>query len=87
MSRKRSSLEDPRGVIAESYVIEGLTDAQARSIFMDWAMMDAGEEPMAMMEVLLARFENSHPDHPMTRLLQEGLSQQAKPQRRGRRRS
>ena len=29
---------DPKGLIRESYAIEGISDAECRSIFMDWAM-------------------------------------------------
>jgi hypothetical protein len=37
---------DPKGLIRESYAIEGISDAECRSIFMDWAMsLPAGKAP------------------------------------------
>ncbi len=86
MSRKRATPEDPRGLIAESYCIEDLDDATARSIFLDWAVSDAGDDPLARIQILYDRYGANEPDHPMSQLLREGL---AKPQmrRRGRRNS
>ena len=37
MAEKKDAL-DPRGLIRESYRIEGITEAECRSIFMDWAL-------------------------------------------------
>ncbi len=86
MSLSNASDEDPRGVIAESYQIEGLTESNARSMFLDWAMMDAPTAPEKAIAALLARFEPEFPDHPMTKLLKSGLkSAGAPPKRTGRR--
>lgn len=87
MSRQRATNEDPRGIIAESYVIDDLTEEGARSIFLDWAMMDAPDDPQAAIATLLERFRQDHPDHPMTKILAEGALQTSSPEKRqGRRR-
>lgn len=72
---------DPKGVIAESYRIDGIGAAECRSIFLDWVlstdMPSAG--PAAAIAVLLDRHGADHPDHPMTDVLCAGL--QGAPQR------
>ena len=37
MSRERDPL-DPKGLIRESYRIEGITEGECRSVFLDWAL-------------------------------------------------
>ncbi len=86
LSRNRATPEDPRGIIAESYVIDDLSEDGARAIFLDWAMMDAPSDAKPVLEALLARFRDDHPDHPMTELLREGVSRmETAGKRRGRR--
>ncbi|MBC7156828.1 MAG: hypothetical protein H5U20_04860 [Rhodobacteraceae bacterium] len=77
---------DPRGLIFESYRIEGIGAAECRSILVDWALgLPEGVAPRAAMRVLLAEY--GVPGHPMTALLSEGLSAAAPPPgRRGGRR-
>lgn len=85
MSLANASPEDPRGVIAESYAIDGLSEDNARSIFLDWAMMDAKDDPKIAIQSLLDRFGTQYPDHPMTQLLQSGLQPASSaPKRKGR---
>jgi hypothetical protein len=74
---------DPKGLIRESYRIEGITAAECRSIFLDWALgvpLDADQS--AAIENLLNRYRDDNPDHPMTAVLLDGL---LKPGRTGRR--
>lgn len=71
---------DPKGLIAEAYKIEGITDAECRSIFLDWALSVEGDMRAAL-ESLLS--EAPAPDHPMTQVLREGQAETAKPKRRG----
>jgi hypothetical protein len=76
---------DPRGLIQEAYRMR-VGPADCRTIFFDWALglpEGAGTEAIA---TLLAHYEPSHPDHPMTAVLREGLERPARPRRRGRRR-
>lgn len=76
--------QDPRGLIYESYRIEGITAGQCRSIFLDWALgMEAGRDSRTDIQALLDRYGAGQPDHPMTAVLREGLQAAARPRRRG----
>ncbi|MEM0934958.1 MAG: hypothetical protein AAGJ91_03510 [Pseudomonadota bacterium] len=75
---------DPKGLIRESYRIEGITLAECRSIFMDWALSLPSETPPATaIEDLLGRYGAGAPDHPMTQVLRAGRAAPGKPARRG----
>lgn len=81
---KGSSEHDPRGLIYESYRIDGITGAQCRSIFFDWALgMDAARDSHADIQALLELYGKDQPDHPMTAVLRDGLQGAEKPRRRG----
>lgn len=73
---------DTRGLIREAYRIEGITEGECRSIFLDWALAVEGDVAPAI-DILLTRHGEGDPDHPMTRVLRESLAPQAKPRRRG----
>lgn len=78
---------DPRGLILEAYRIEGITPAECRSIFLDWALGLDGNAGPAHLNALLAHYGARHPAHPMTAVLREGLERPARPgARRGGRR-
>lgn len=77
--------DDPRGLIADAYKINGISAAECRSIFLDWALepRNAGEIRAASAR-LLAQYAPLHPLHPMSGILRDsvaGLS--ATPKRRG----
>ncbi|WP_172294107.1 hypothetical protein [Pseudoruegeria sp. HB172150] len=73
---------DRSGLIREAYRIEGITPAQCRSIFMEWALkLPEGTSPHEAITRLLQEYAD--PDHPMTQVLKEGLAPQPKPRRRG----
>ncbi|MCV6585716.1 MAG: hypothetical protein OIF47_09290 [Marinibacterium sp.] len=75
---------DPKGLIHESYQIDGITPSECRSIFLDWALsLPAGAETPASLRALLARYGDDAPDHPMTGVMRDGLTGMATPQRRG----
>ncbi len=75
---------DPRGVIRESYRMDGIGAAECRSIFLDWALgMPGGADSAAAIETLLAEYGPSAPEHPMTRLLRDARQEMAPPRRRG----
>jgi len=81
---KADAETDPKGLIYESYRIEGITPEECRSIFLDWALsLPAGADTANTLRLLLDRYGASAPDHPMTRVLSEGLETPAKPRRRG----
>lgn len=75
---------DPKGLIRESYAIDGITAAECRSIFLDWALSlpVAADVPFAA-AALIAHYAAPAPDHPMSGVLQEGLRAPAVAQRRG----
>ncbi|GLQ34228.1 hypothetical protein GCM10007939_05110 [Amylibacter marinus] len=74
---------DPRGMIYEAYRMEPITVADARVIFLDWAMEAAKADMRADLELLLRTYGQHAPDHPMTQVIKEGLSQSAIKGRRG----
>ena len=75
---------DPKGLVRESYAIEGITLAECRSIFIDWALsLKVGADTSAAIGVLLAQYGVNEPQHPMTATLTAGLETPAHPTRRG----
>lgn len=83
MERKIEAL-DARGLIRESYRIDGIGAAECRSIFLDWALgLPDGADPEEARAGVLAHYEPEFPDHPMTEVLREGLGQPGRPRRRG----
>jgi hypothetical protein len=75
---------DPKGLVRESYRIEGITAGECRSIFMDWALsVPAGCAVPDAVRVLIATYAVAEPDHPMSAVLQEALTAPATPRRRG----
>ena len=75
---------DPKGLIRESYVIEGISAPECRSIFLDWALSLPGELDQAeAMAALLAHYGADRPDHPMSLTIAEGLKASEAPRRRG----
>lgn len=85
---KKGDALDPKGLIFEAYRIDGITEGECRSIFLDWALslpMDTDTAPL--LSALIDRYGQASPDHPMTRVMQEGLAQAQAPKRRGGRRA
>jgi hypothetical protein len=85
MGRRAVKLEvaDPKGLVRESYAIEGITLGECRSIFMDWALsLQAGQSVPDALRALIAHYGLAAPDHPMSGVLAEGL---AAPEQTGRR--
>lgn len=75
---------DPKGLVRESYRIEGITGGECRSIFIDWALsLSHGQSEAAALQRLLAEYALDAPDHPMSRVLSEGLDAPTPPRRRG----
>lgn len=66
---------DPKGLVRESYRIEGITDGECRSIFMDWALsIPLGASVAESVQVLIATYARPAPDHPMSTVLQQALT-------------
>lgn len=75
---------DRKGLIRESYAIEGITDGECRSIFVDWALsVPKGVETTDALRAVIAHYALSRPDHPMSRVLTEALVPAEPPRRKG----
>ena len=75
---------DPKGLVRESYRIDGITAGECRSIFMDWALsFPVGAPVVDAVRVLIATYGLPNPDHPMTAVLHQALTAPEAPRRRG----
>ncbi|TQS73959.1 hypothetical protein ERN12_01955 [Rhodobacteraceae bacterium] len=73
---------DPKGLMRESFRIDGIGMAECRSIFMDWALSLApGTDEREAMRVVMAQYQGPE-DHPMTLVLSEGLTREPAPRKR-----
>ncbi|MEM7295388.1 MAG: hypothetical protein AAF330_01990 [Pseudomonadota bacterium] len=82
--RPATSECDAKGLIRESYRIDGITKEDCRSIFFDWALSLApDQDSREMIEACLAHYAGEAPEHPMTAVLTEGLTPASRPVRRG----
>ena len=76
--------DDPRGLIHEAYRIEGIDEAQCRSIFFDWALgLTDGLDSRDAAARLLMRYGDAAPSHPMTGVLREAGAEAPRAARRG----
>lgn len=81
---KGDARTDPKGLILEAYRIDGISSAECRSIFLDWALsLPEGQDTGTALRLLIERYCVDAPDHPMTRVLRDGLTSVATPRRRG----
>ena len=77
-------MADPKGLVRESYAIEGITGGECRSIFLDWALSLAeGVSVPQALAVLIATYAAGQPGHPMNTVLEQGLGSTPSPKRRG----
>ncbi|MDV4144020.1 MULTISPECIES: hypothetical protein [Shimia] len=75
---------DKKGLVREAYKIEGITEGECRSIFLDWALsLDSSYKPRDAIRTLLDHYETGNEDHPMTAILHDGLVRSDAPKRRG----
>lgn len=75
---------DPKGLVRESYRIEGITAGECRSIFVDWALsIPAGAQVTDAVRTLIATYALAEPDHPMSEVLKQALTAPDSPRRRG----
>ena len=66
---------DNKNLISDSFKIDGITDVECRSIFFGWVLdtnnnLDINEAIITLYE----KYALSYPNHPMTKVLLEGLS-------------
>ena len=75
---------DPKGLVRESYRIDGITPGECRSIFLDWALsLQTDADVPAALTQLLAEYRAHNPGHPMNLVLQDGMAPALEPKRRG----
>jgi hypothetical protein len=74
---------DPKGLIREAYLIEGISAAECRSIFLDWALSHRGDDHTPAIEKLLTQYGPGKLDHPMTHTLTAALADASPAKRRG----
>lgn len=75
---------DPKGLIHESYRIDGIAASECRTIFLDWALsLPDGQDSRDVLAQLIERYASAAPDHPMTHVMREGLERMERPRRRG----
>lgn len=75
---------DPKGLVRESYRIEGITPGECRSIFVDWALsIPVGRSVPDAVRVLIATYGVAEPAHPMSKVLEAALTAPEAPRRRG----
>lgn len=75
---------DPKGLIREAYLIDGITWEECRSIFLDWALaLPDGQDARDAIDALIDRHKAVAGGHPMTDVLIEGQQSAARPKRRG----
>jgi hypothetical protein len=75
---------DPKGLVRESYRIEGITAGECRSIFMDWTLsIPVGAPVTDAVRTLIATYALPAPDHPMSAVLHQALTAPDAPRRRG----
>jgi len=75
---------DPKGLVRESYRIDGITLEECRSIFIDWALsLPVTADVPEAIRTLLAGYGPADPGHPMGQVLREGLTAAPEARRRG----
>jgi hypothetical protein len=78
------TLADPKGLIRESYAIEGITGPECRSIFLDWALsLKPGVDTKEALRALIAHYAMASEGHPMNPILEAALTSAPAPVRRG----
>ncbi len=75
---------DPKGLVRESYAIDGITLEECQSIIIDWALsLPVGLSMMDALRALIAHYALDRPDHPMSSVMNDGLTAPETPRRRG----
>jgi hypothetical protein len=75
---------DPKGLIRESFRIDGITPGECRSIFMDWALsVPVDTNTIPALHFLIAAYAPTSENHPMTKVLNDALAAAPTPSRKG----
>ena len=80
-----AAFHDPKGLIRESFAIEGIGAPECRSIFLDWALSVPQDADMkAEVTRLIDHYAAREPaDHPMMQTLRAALADSGPARRRG----
>lgn len=79
----KGTLHDPRGLIQESFRIEGVAPEDCRSIFFDWVLgLPADTDSAEAVRHMLDLYRSEPDAHPMKAVLREGLQPRQEPRRR-----
>ena len=82
---KGDILCDKKGLIFEAYNIEDIDLGSCRIIFFDWLMsLDPSFDQSEAIDSLLKAYSTDFPNHPMTRLLIEGIDKNLQMRKRRR---
>lgn len=80
----KGDVHDTKALIREAYRIDGITEAECRTIFLDWVLgLPDGQDVGVAVQAVLARHHATPAGHPMTRVLQQSLQAAVAPRRRG----
>ncbi len=75
---------DPKGLIRESYRIEGITLPECKTIFFDWAIqIPVVADPAVHIKFCISYYGDISPNHPMTSVLEAALAPAPENIRRG----
>ena len=75
---------DPKGLICESYRIDGITLPECKTIFFDWAIqVNVDADPVIHIKFCIAYYGQGLPNHPMTSVLKAALAPAPDNVRRG----
>jgi len=75
---------DPKGLIRDALLIEGISLSECRSIFFDWALsLPDGADNKQAIQAVLKRHDTAPPEHPIIQTLQDGLAAPTVTGRRG----
>ena len=71
---KGDILCDKKGLIFEAYNMKDIDSGSCRVIFFDWLMsLDPSFDQSEAIDILLKAYSVNFPNHPMTKLLIEGI--------------
>lgn len=81
---KFGDVNDPTGLIYESFRIEDISPSECRTIFFEWALsLPVDTDTTKAVEHMLATYADQPNDHPMKAMLREAMVSPDGPKRRG----
>ncbi len=80
----KGDADDPKALIREAFNIEGITEPECRTVFLDWALgIPMDQDTQLVIQRVLEQYKAEPQDHPMITTLKNGLEAMSKPKRRG----